>query len=178
MFRLKHIIPPMMVTAAVVIGLLIIGLASDSAAKDVSIAVAVGVALLVLTYYFTYKANSESADVQMSSKIAEFRQKWINNLRRDLAKLNAIHYYAVENKENGASNKHLEKAKNITTRVKLYMNPNDPLYPELCDLFKEYENLNNMDEFERTEKKYIDISQELLKGEWDRLKSDVKGRRI
>ncbi|HBZ45136.1 MAG TPA: hypothetical protein DEO85_14010 [Maritimibacter sp.] len=97
-------------------------------------------------------------------KLSEFRQKWIDELRDDLA-LYTARTWSSDLQESEAA-----KTEQILTqaRIRMRMNPEDPDYESLIA------SLQNpvADPSKNREALYV-IGQRILKREWDRLKADV-----
>ncbi len=108
-----------------------------------------------------------------SLKIAEMRQKWINDLRDEMAgylSLAAINAY-VETDQS-------EKAFAHVSKIQLLLNPDDSDYEELNGCMgnlasKLYEKDSDL----TAEREFSAICQRILKKEWDRLKNDLKKAR-
>jgi hypothetical protein len=95
-------------------------------------------------------------------KLAEMRQAWINRLRDALA---LFHSYAVTpNLDQREKREFYETG----TQIQLYMNPSDPNYDALDDLLNGC--LCGRPDIDQP---YVELSQRILKREWDRLMDDL-----
>lgn len=123
--------------------------------------------------YSTRMALREAAKVrrhQATTQIANFRQTWINELRNDLAEHSAICTVASVAGEDGVSQEKMYRLAELANRISLRMNPAD----EDCPALKK----SLVDDRNRiTDKKgsssTTEISQRILKREWDRLKEEL-----
>ena len=113
--------------------------------------------------------NAElQAALHANVKLAEFRQHWINALREDMAKFQAMG--AVPSGEPTESQDFYE----LGTRIELRMNPDDPDYNELQDaLYSYYSAHEEIDKLEANAP-FVEVCQRILKREWDVLKSDLR----
>lgn len=141
------------------------------------IGIAVTVIFSVLSAYFSFKAATEGTRAQRAFKIAEFRQAWINALREELAILYAE--ATAGNNELAWDNPSVRKS---YMTILLLMNPKDKDYIELKKLCDDYM-LSSGNETEdgddiTIDEKLGDISQRILKREWDRLKCDLRQLKV
>lgn len=115
------------------------------------------------------RANAElSASLEANVRLAEFRQKWIDALREDMAKFQSL-----------ATQPHTDpklqrEFYELGTRIELRMNPKDPNYNELQDAMYAYFSADNDDDKLFANTPYIEVCQSILKQEWDVLKEDLK----
>ncbi len=136
------------------------------------------------------KANLSST---IELQIAQFRQKWINDLRVEMSGFSECLLVGVWDSAT------LNRANGHTHKITLMMNPEDPLFdalntqintlvmrktwemavsnrltnePEIQEMIARYpEDIHNDEKY--SAHKFILISQKILKSEWDRLKSDI-----
>lgn len=102
-------------------------------------------------------------------KIAEFRQRWINDLRNAMAEFQS--YGALpENDPTKIRDFYL-----LGTKIELLMNPNDEDYEALHETLEAFYDAGTRTENEKfsVDEKYVKICQRILKREWERLKKDV-----
>lgn len=102
-------------------------------------------------------------------KLAEFRQAWINSLRDTMAEFHSI---GTHPNTDQTSEKDFYK---LGTKIELLMNPSDPDYQELHGLMYKYLNAKTLADKFSLNPQFINLSQRILKREWDRLKSDLDG---
>lgn len=115
-----------------------------------------------------------AATASSVAKIAEFRQAWINELRNCLAEFQALGTTPGHEADQDSS------FYRLGTKIELLMNPNDPDFPALKDVMYRYLAASDMSVLEkyRINPEFVNVSQRILKREWDRLKADVKHKRI
>jgi len=103
-------------------------------------------------------------------KISEFRQAWINELRETLSDFQSI---AMEPNSNPADERSFYK---LGTKIKLLMNPEDSDYSTLEDLMYKMLAVEKGDLHAKysLNPEFIDVSQKILKREWERLKGDLR----
>ncbi len=101
-------------------------------------------------------------------KLAEFRQKWIDNLRDTMAEFQAI---GTHPKTDQILEKDFYK---LGTKIQLLMNPADSEYDKLHSIMYEYYYAQTPDEKNNLDDTFVKLCQGILKREWDRLKSDLK----
>jgi len=128
--------------------------------------VAAGIAL-----YGAWRANKiaeKNLSASVELEIIKFREKWIHELRTEMAAFSGPSLRVELNDD--------EYFKLVThwNKVRLLMNPNDPMFGELMGLMaticddvdkgnEEADNLVN----------YFKLCQKILKAEWERLKRDL-----
>jgi len=115
-----------------------------------------------------------SRRVDAELKIAEFRQKWINEMRDDIAEFSGTSMCRDDGQR-------LEELAQISARIRLRLNLKEILSPKLIDaMARATVNRKNQD-FSKEIQAYDDIltiGGKLLKSEWARLKSDVKSAQM
>ena len=135
----------------------------------------------------TRKSEKERQQFERLIKISEFRQAWINNLRESLADYHSIGITPEPQpgqENNPVFNKELYK---IGTRIELLMNPDDEDFKELQNILYQYlenaaEELGEVSTEQQGKiqsrfgpnAKFVEVSQRILKREWERLKQDLK----
>ncbi|WP_299413422.1 hypothetical protein [uncultured Sulfitobacter sp.] len=107
-------------------------------------------------------------DLERERILVEFRQAWINDLRDALVEY-CSQVFSSEERDDQWMN-----LIGATTRIRLLMNPNDPDFAELdgylsqgIAAFSKDEGISNLST------DINDVSQRILKREWDRLKEDL-----
>jgi len=114
-------------------------------------------------------SNSFNADLE----IAKFREQWIQRLRDTLSEFQS--YAMLPNSE-----PHLErKFYELGTKIELLLNREDPMYENLQNVM--YQMLESSNE--PTGSKYslnpefIEISQDILKQEWEIVKTELRKKK-
>ena len=117
----------------------------------------------------TLKSEKERRLHETVIKIADMRHLWLSELRDTLAEFQSI---GVHPGTISAENPDFYR---LGTKIELLMNPNDPDYKSLQDML--YQFLQFDDDIEKKFKpnsKFIEISQGILKREWERLKNELR----
>lgn len=152
--------------------------ASLSAFAAVFAAVVAGIFLLIRGYLdrksteLQARISSENAILQArltsGVKLAEFRQQWINALRDDLAACQAMVARMHSDKTNIFD--YLE----IENRIRLRMNPKDENYKPLIECLNSLRSGKTPEAAVSAIDPFIQISQAILKSEWDRLRGELQ----
>ncbi len=137
----------------------------------------VGIPLLTLfvTIYVSWKNTKLSAAL----KVAEMRQEWINTLRNQM-----VEYSVLCLRRQKDRNGELGDLAKIDGQITLMMNWEDENYPELEKamrvLSKAVMRLEGQkgDHIVDIHAEYITVCQKILKREWNRLKEDLKKKRV
>jgi len=166
------------------------------------VGLALGIASLIATaiiggasFYLTYKTSTAALQksLQLSSKmkIAEFRMKWIDEFRLDLAQLMKVNTEIIvirrresSLKKNGKSvgQETVEQKRSLNAeavmlrgRLLLRLKPEstDPEEAELEKLLKDAME-NDPDQADKQRKRIHALARILLKREWDRVKSEIE----
>ncbi|MBI5006215.1 MAG: hypothetical protein HZB95_03720 [Nitrosomonadales bacterium] len=116
------------------------------------------------------KAERGKLNFEGVMKIAEFRQEWINSLRDEMANFQS---FGVLPNADPTTEREFYK---LGTKIELLMNPQDPDYPELQAKMYEFLHVANgeVSDKYRVNPAYVQLCQQILKREWDRLKSDIE----
>ena len=141
----------------------------------------VGIPILTLcvTSFVNRSAEKRSAqerrierNLAKEMKLADFRQKWIDALRNDMAEFIAM---TLEDAEKRA-HEHYINQNMIFARINLRLNPNDPNYNSLLKCLGNLVEAKDKsdDETKDLASRATILCQEMLKIEWDRLKSDLQ----
>lgn len=119
-------------------------------------------------------AQRELMLAQSAHKVAEFRQNWINELRECLSTFQSI---GTTPEIDPRSNPDFYK---MGTKIELLMNPLDEDYASLKDVMYKYLDSSDatLGEKYANNPEFVDVSQRILKREWDRLKNDVRENKI
>jgi hypothetical protein len=109
------------------------------------------------------EAMEHQTKLNAKSKIAEFRQAWINNLRDAMAK--------VMRQELGAPAQ--SEVIEATAKIQLLMNKKDGRYPQLTECLKEYAIAMKSGDQRYDSSKLLEVCQDILKNEWEVLKKEL-----
>jgi hypothetical protein len=109
---------------------------------------------------------------------APMRQAWINSLRDTLAELSssALHYHVAgyEDRED----EEYQRVSLLEHKVQLMLNPREEDHRKLEELIRRMigaigAGKEGDEEFFRTHPRIIDLSRQILKREWDRVKDEI-----
>jgi hypothetical protein len=105
-----------------------------------------------------------------ATKIAEFRQAWINDLRGAMATFIAL----------GSDLKHSTPHELIEAgaKVQLLMNRHDKRYARLTDCMSDFIEAVTSDDSQYDPDKFVDLCQAILKDEWEVLKKELRQTRL
>jgi hypothetical protein len=131
-----------------------------------------------LTNRSNIKAQERARALQRATKIAEFREAWMNELREDFARLSSIHVAAMRKD----ANVKVEELIEVGTRILIRMNREDPDFPAVerlmaraLDYFgRSSDELKELDEKYASDERLVRIAQRILKREWDRVKLELE----
>ncbi len=127
----------------------------------------IGATVAVLVNWLTRTSQSKQRALEKEIKLSEYRQLWINDLRDTIAEFGAI----TSVRENWE--KHQERIVGLVFKIEMMMNPNDPDYGNLREALK-YRVNNPVQSSSPVCDNLLEVSQGVLKREWDRLKSDLE----
>lgn len=133
---------------------------------------------LLVASRISFKASSESAtktldgitsqiEFQTRSKLAEFRQAWINELRVQMSTLQSLGVTP------GISHAEKDAFYKAGTMIELLMNRDDPQFPQLQECMYALLAAETLEEKYACNAPYIEVCQDILKREWDRLKAEL-----
>ena len=111
--------------------------------------------------------TSRQMRLQSASKIAEFRQAWINELRDSMAGFQSL---GVTPNLDHAMEREFYR---FGTKIELLMNRRDPNYRQLCDRMYAFLEATTIEEKFGCNAPYVRICQDILKNEWEVLKKDM-----
>ena len=126
----------------------------------------IGVVVGSIGTYFTLKYQYRQLFAETVSKS---RNKWLNEMRENISEMLAEACKAGD----GYKSDKYYKAKN---QVLLRLNTKEPLHLMLKQQIELLEQCNSQN-YKNIEKNIIDISEVLLKREWERVKREAKGRK-
>lgn len=106
-------------------------------------------------------------DFQTRSKMAEFRQAWINELREQMATLQSVG--VTPNFEHQQRSEFYKAG----TKIELLMNRNDPRYDRLQDLMYCFLDAKTKEEKFACNAPFVEVCQDILKAEWEVLKKEL-----
>lgn len=121
--------------------------------------------------------------ISKENKLSDFRQSWIDSLRVEVADLLSnilMIKKLVEDEESDVEKKDLFQALQIADRslmlIRLRLNENEPDSMRLLETIDKIENLSNGSSFpyevvQKLERELISHSKQVLKTEWERVKS-------
>jgi hypothetical protein len=118
----------------------------------------------------TLKSERLGREHTSTLEISRFRQVWINNLRDAIAEFGAITSVSDSWIE------HKERVVGLVFKIELMMNPLDPDYNDLKAALKyraDAQALGGTKKLDPKNDSLLEISQRILKREWDRLKGDL-----
>lgn len=132
---------------------------------------AVSLVAAAVTAFVTVYLSRRSMRREAALKFADYRHKWINDLRELMAEFRSIEHAPLKPPEK--REKHLR----LGAKIELMMNPNDEHFEDLQSAihFYIYSPASTDDKQGRENSaEYITICQTILKTEWEVLKGDVK----
>lgn len=134
-----------------------------------------GIVAFLSAWYSTRRAlRTEQSKLafQGTLKISEFRQNWINELRDCISDFQS---HGVLPSNDPTKDREFYR---LGTKIELLMNPNDPDYDQLQGLMYEFLVAANGDTISKygNNAEFVEVSQRILKREWERLKADLKSK--
>ncbi|AXT27597.1 hypothetical protein D1823_14035 [Ruegeria sp. AD91A] len=129
-----------------------------------------GLALLTthLSNRSSEKREAANRLISTEMKIAEMRKKWIDDLRDDLAVFSSL-----VSTESGPES--MREEVELASRILLRLNPKDPNYDSLREHLKSASGEFGAEDPDMSELVALrEVSQKILKHEWERLKHDIK----
>jgi len=108
------------------------------------------------------------AKLTANVKLAEFRQRWIDCLREDMAKFGSLGVTP------DLDHNSMQEFYELGTRIELRMNPNDENFAELQDCMYAFLGAELIEEKFAANPRFVRICQEVLKREWDVLCREVR----
>lgn len=123
---------------------------------------------VLLTAWIQHRNFQRQVQSAHSLKVAEMRQAWINSLRDALTE---FHAYGMTPGLDQVQKREWYAA---GTKVELLMNPADPDYPEIQSRMYAFFSAKSLQSKYALNKPYVDISQKILKREWEVLKKELR----
>jgi hypothetical protein len=105
--------------------------------------------------------------LQRASKLAEFRQGWINDLRESMA---TFHSFGIHP---GSDQLQAREFFKFGTQIELFINRSDPNYARLQSAMHCFVSANTMEQKFNCNAEYVAVCQDILKTEWDVLKEQL-----
>lgn len=133
----------------------------------------------LLTLFVTIYVSWRNTKLSAALKVAEMRQAWINNLRNQMVEYSSLSLQRYNKHEN----LNIGDLAKIDGQITLMMNWEDRDYLELTRKMKvlsqtAMESRQENSLIEDAHNEYITVCQAILKREWDRLKGDLKNKRV
>ena len=118
----------------------------------------------------TLRSEEERRAHEAAIQISHFRQQWINELRDCLSTLQSI---GVHPRLTPADQQDFYR---LGTKIELMMNPLDEDYDALQDLMYQFLSVESGDVSEKDaiNPEFVEVSQRILKREWERLKNELR----
>lgn len=133
----------------------------------------------LISLSITRKTLKLNSNIAAKNLISPMRQKWISELRDAVAELTSrSHYYAIAGVED-RSDEEYYRIIELEYKIKLLINPNEDDHKQLVNRIKEMTvHLYKMGVeaeiiFWERHHEVIEISQAILKREWERVKNDI-----
>lgn len=120
----------------------------------------------------TGHSTEAQTNLQVSVKIAEFRQQWINTLRDCMAEFQAICMMASVDRTASAD------FYRLGAKIELLMNRADPEYKRLHELLYRLFAASEVSEEHGCNAEFINICQDILKREWEKTKNDLTAIKV
>ena len=124
----------------------------------------VGISFIVSLWTRRYNYNQLFAET-----VSESRNKWLNEMRDSISTMLAEAQFP-----NPKPRTHTKKYRKARNEIVLRLNLTEPLHQALFNEIKQLDCINNINQ-EQTINNIITFSQEILKEEWEKVKSEAKG---
>jgi hypothetical protein len=122
--------------------------------------------------YLSAQAALKNAQNAGGHKVAEFRQKWIDNVIDTLCEHQSIlTVIQPAERPNPEDDKALAAAK---TKLQILLNPDEADTVALLGAIDQLDNSKGDEEFSQNSEKMVVIARRLLKREWVRIKDELK----
>ncbi len=109
-----------------------------------------------------------SARLSANVKLAEMRQAWLNSLREEMTAVVAL---AVAGELSKGPTESYSRA---GTKIELLINPHDQDYAVLKKAMARFLGIEGAEPSLSANDEFVDVSQRILKREWDVLKNEIK----
>lgn len=124
----------------------------------------------LITSFVTRRNAKEASALASRSKLADFREAWLNRLRDAIAELGAETLSGSI--DSGRLNK--QRIHELAIKIRLLMNRRDPRYESLHELLLAASTAKAEDESDAVISNLTKIAQDILKTEWETLKYDLE----
>lgn len=141
-----------------------------------------GIAVFIgplISIFITKKTLQINSKIATKNLVSPIRQQWINDLRNTIVEITAKSaHYAVSGTEDRKDSEYY-RITELEHKIRLLINPIETDHLNLANLIKEmttnlYEGgLPSEMIFWKKHQEIIDISQKILKREWERVKNDI-----
>jgi hypothetical protein len=143
-------------------------------AYAVPIATIIGALIALSGVVVTLRVSRQNAKEQNGlasrMKLADFREKWLNNLRDTISELVGV----LLSVQDVSQRVELRRAFELATKTKLLMNKGDVRYPELISILEAIINHDNSASRYKLANDLENLTQDILKAEWGVLKRDLE----
>lgn len=114
----------------------------------------------VFSAFLSFYALRKQRKSTQQSKLAEFRQAWINSIRDAMSEFQS---YAIT-----PSLEHVKQREfyQYGTKIELLLNPDDPQYSNLQRCMYRFLQAQSVDEKWSVNAEYVSICQKIIKAEW------------
>jgi len=104
-------------------------------------------------------------------EIARLRMEWMSKLRDTLAEYHSM-LMSLDGDEKTAAS---QKLSELGTQLDLLLNQKDTRQKALWDVADKIFKLENIDERQAMDKDLIEAGREVFKGEWEKVKAEMRG---
>ncbi|WP_135501630.1 hypothetical protein [Roseovarius aestuariivivens] len=117
------------------------------------------------------KTAKNNRRIQAELKVAEFRQKWITDMRNDIAELVGLSFHSTKEED-------FAKAYELSMKIELRLNPTEELAKSVSNCLVEVSKKSNDVERYKAISNLVLESRKYLKSEWSRLKYELEQAQI
>lgn len=133
----------------------------------------------LISIFITKKTLYTNSKIASKNLISPIRQQWINDLRNTIVEITAkSSHYAVAGTEDRKDSEYY-RITELEHKIMLLINPKESDHSKLVKLIKEMRTdlytigvLSEIDFWEKHQA-IIELSQKILKREWERVKNDI-----
>jgi hypothetical protein len=133
----------------------------------------------LISIFITEKTLQANSKIASKNLVSPIRQQWINDLRNTIVEITAKSaHYAVTGTEDRKDSEYY-RITELEHKIMLLINPNESDHSNLVKLIKEMridlytEGVLSEMNFWEKHQEIIDLSQKILKREWERVKNDI-----
>ncbi|SMX43836.1 hypothetical protein [Octadecabacter ascidiaceicola] len=131
----------------------------------------VSLAAFLFAYWLALSATKTAMDMQRRTKLAEFRQSWINEFRKDVAELISLSDPIEETAER------TRKRNLVVAKIRLRLNPKGSLEDEIRKTVANIALSESGDDFIASANDLTELVNTYLKTEWDVIKMELAGNK-